>query len=163
EAVPPTATAAAVLDVSPGAEEAAATGLFAVYRPESGPAVVSARHGGWLDLDVTGLDGQTRRRVQTDLDAWQWDGLAFPAGVRTGRRPAARPVPGRRGPDRPTAAAAGGVPPGAGPAPRPPPGGPRPVVRVGRVRRPAVRRRRRPGRGVRPPGGPGRVRAAGGR
>jgi hypothetical protein len=84
EAVPPTTGVAAVLDVSPGSEEAAASGLFAVYRPESGPVDLAAHHGGRLELDAAGLEGQTRRRVQTDLDAWHWVGLSLPAGVRTG-------------------------------------------------------------------------------
>lgn len=84
EAVPPTTGVAAVLDVSPGAEEAAATGVFAIYRPESGPVDVAAHSGGRLDLDTAGLEGQVRRRTQTDMIAWHWDGLALPAGVRTG-------------------------------------------------------------------------------
>ena len=32
----------------------------------------------------SGLEGQTRKRIQTDLDAWHWEDLAFPAGVRMG-------------------------------------------------------------------------------
>jgi hypothetical protein len=84
EAVPPTTGVAAVLDVSPGTEDAAATGLFALYRPESGPVDLDARDGGRLDLDVAGLEGQVRRRVQTDFDGWHWEGLSLPAGVRTG-------------------------------------------------------------------------------
>jgi hypothetical protein len=84
EAVPPTTGAAVVLDVSPGNEEAAATGLFALYRPESGPVELVANDGGRLELDTAGLEGQTHRRVQTDLDAWHSEGLSLPAGVRTG-------------------------------------------------------------------------------
>lgn len=84
EAVPPTTGVATVLDVAPGTEDAAASGLFAVYRPESGPLKLDARDGGQVDLDTAGLEGQVRRRVQTDLDAWHWEGLSLPAGVRTG-------------------------------------------------------------------------------
>jgi hypothetical protein len=84
EAVPPTTGAAVVLDVSPGNDEAGATGLFAIYRPESGPVELVANDGGRLELDTAGLEGQTRRRVQTDLDMWHSEGLSLPAGVRTG-------------------------------------------------------------------------------
>jgi hypothetical protein len=84
EAVPPTTGAAVVLDVTPGNDEAAATGLFAIYRPESGPVELVANDGGRLELDAAGLEGQTHRRVQTDLDTWHSDGLTLPAGVRTG-------------------------------------------------------------------------------
>jgi hypothetical protein len=92
DAVPPTSGVAAVLDVTPGSEEAAATGLFAIYRPESGPIDLAAQFGGRLEPDAEGLEGQTRRRVQTDLDDWHWEGLAFPAGVRTGPFRAAIPT-----------------------------------------------------------------------
>lgn len=92
EAVPPTTGVAAVLDVNPGTEEAAATGVFAIYRPESGPVDVVAHSGGRLDLDTAGLEGQVRRRTQTDMIAWHWDGLALPAGVRTGPFRAAVPT-----------------------------------------------------------------------
>jgi hypothetical protein len=83
-AVPPTVAFAAVVDAVPGSGEAAVTGLFAVYRPSSGPAPVSTRSGAMLDVNMDGLDGQVRRHIQTDLDAWRWDDLRLPAGVRTG-------------------------------------------------------------------------------
>ena len=84
EAVPPTTGAAAVTVVAPGSREGAADGLFAVYRPESGPVAVAATGGGMLDLDPAGLDTQARRRVQTDIDAWHWENVSLPAGVRVG-------------------------------------------------------------------------------
>jgi hypothetical protein len=31
---------------------------------------------------MTGLEGQTRRLILTDVDAWHWENLALPAGVR---------------------------------------------------------------------------------
>ena len=73
-----------MLDVAPGSEEAAANGMFAVYRPDAGPIGLSSTHGGNVELDLTGLDGQTFRRMQSDLDAWHWEDLALPAGVRVG-------------------------------------------------------------------------------
>jgi hypothetical protein len=84
QAVPPTAGTASVVEVAPGSGEAAVDGVFAVYRPDPGPTHLAAEHGGNIDLDVAGLEGQSRRRVQTDLDDWHWEGLALPAGVRTG-------------------------------------------------------------------------------
>src|SRR5260221_8722987 len=83
-----------MVDAVPGPGGVAARGLFAVCRPARGPSPAAARRGGLLDLDPTGLDGQLRRRIQTDLGAWEWDGLAVPAGVRTGAfRSSARPGP----------------------------------------------------------------------
>jgi hypothetical protein len=84
QAVPPTVATVAVADVVPGSDEAAVNGLFAVYQPESGPVPVGSAAGATLDLDVEGLEGQTRRRIQTDTDAWHYEGLGLPAGVRTG-------------------------------------------------------------------------------
>jgi hypothetical protein len=82
--VPPTTGTVAVAEVDAGSGEAAVEGVFAVYRPDPGPLRLSAEHGGNLELDTTGLEGQSRRRIQTDLDRWHWEGLALPAGVRTG-------------------------------------------------------------------------------
>jgi hypothetical protein len=56
--------------------------MLAVYRPDSGAAGVGASRGGSFDLDMTGVEGQTRRWVLTDREAWHWDNLALPAGVR---------------------------------------------------------------------------------
>jgi hypothetical protein len=83
-AVPPTAAVAEVVDAVPGSGEAAVNGLFAVYHPASGLAPVGTDRGADLDLDVTGLEGQIRRRVQTDADAWHLENLSLPAGVRSG-------------------------------------------------------------------------------
>jgi hypothetical protein len=91
-AVPPTTAAAEVVLPVPGSGEAAVTGLYAVYHPESGPVTVGTRDGATLDFDQAGLDGQIRRRIQTDTDAWAWDRLALPAGVRTGPYQATRAV-----------------------------------------------------------------------
>ena len=84
EAIPPTTGVVAVLDVAPGTGEASASGVVAVFRPDSGPVELSTTIGGLFDLDPAGLEGQTRRRMQTDIGAWHWENLALPAGVRTG-------------------------------------------------------------------------------
>ncbi len=91
-AVPATVASADVIDAVPGNGEVAAGGLFAFYTPTSGPIRLATTIGGTLDLDMEGLDGQVRRRVQTDMDAWHWDSLEVPAGVRSGAyRTTARP------------------------------------------------------------------------
>jgi hypothetical protein len=78
----PTVATAQVVDAVSGTGEAAVHGLLAVYRPDSGPAEVGAARGGFFDLDMAGIEGKTRRLVLTDLDAWHWEGLELPAGVR---------------------------------------------------------------------------------
>jgi hypothetical protein len=83
-AVPATVAAVAVVDAVPGGTEAAVSGLFAVYHPASGPVPIGTTRGGILDLEMEGLDGQNRRRIQTDIDDWHWDNLSLPAGVRSG-------------------------------------------------------------------------------
>jgi len=83
-AVPSTEAAAAVVECAPETGEAAAWGIFAVYRPESGIVRVATENGGQMELDASGLEGQPRKRIQTDLDAWHWEDLTFPAGVRMG-------------------------------------------------------------------------------
>ena len=83
-AVPATEGMVAVVDVTPGTQEASAVGLFAVYRPTSGETRLGSAHGGIVELNTAGLEGQARRRVQTDLDSWHWESLNLPGGVRTG-------------------------------------------------------------------------------
>jgi hypothetical protein len=73
---------AQVAEAASGTAEAAVHGLLAVYRPDSGIAEFGAARGGFFEPDAAGLEGRTRRRVQTDLDAWHWEGLELPAGVR---------------------------------------------------------------------------------
>ena len=84
QAVPSTAASAAVVEFSPESGEATTRGVFAIYRPESGIVHLGAENGGDVELDQSGLDGQSRTRIQTDLDAWHWENLAFPSGVRLG-------------------------------------------------------------------------------
>ena len=84
QVVPPTVAVAGLVTPVAGSGEAAASGLFALYNPSSGPVVVGSTDGSLLELDAEGLDGQLRRRVQSDTDRWLWEGLSLPAGVRTG-------------------------------------------------------------------------------
>jgi len=83
-AVPPTVGVAEIVEAVPGSGESASHGLFAMYQPSSGLASLGTQHGSALDLDTEGLEGQTLRRIQTDVDAWHWENLSLPAGVRAG-------------------------------------------------------------------------------
>jgi hypothetical protein len=82
--VPPTIAAVAEVDAVRGSGEASVTGLYAMYQPSSGPAVIASHAGASLNLDSEGLAGQKQLRIQTDTDAWHWDDLSLPAGVRSG-------------------------------------------------------------------------------
>lgn len=84
QTIPPTVGLAALVDPVPGSDESVVSGMYAVYRPTSGPAPLGTQAGAKLGLDAEGLEGQTRMRVESDTDAWHWDGLALPAGARTG-------------------------------------------------------------------------------
>jgi hypothetical protein len=80
---PPTLATAQIVDAVSGQAEAAVHGLMAVYRPESGLTEARADRGGFFEVDMAGIEGQTRRLVVTDRDAWHWENLSLPAGVRT--------------------------------------------------------------------------------
>ncbi len=82
--VPPTIGVAALVEPVAGRDESVVTGLYAVYHPQSGPITLGSRQDVSIGLDAEGLEGQARTRVQTDTGAWHWDGLALPAGARTG-------------------------------------------------------------------------------
>lgn len=81
-AVPPTVAVVQFVEGVAGHNEASLRGLMAVYRPDSGPATVAARQDGFFELDMAGIEGQTRRFIMTDADTWHWDNLSLPAGVR---------------------------------------------------------------------------------
>jgi hypothetical protein len=81
-AAAPTVAVAQVVEAVAGKEEAALHGLLASYQPDSGPADVGAAKGGLFELDMTGLEGRTRRLILTDPEAWHWENLTLPAGVR---------------------------------------------------------------------------------
>lgn len=83
-AIPPTVAIAETVEAIPATGEVSRRGLFATYQPDSGPAPVAAPRGGMLDLNFDGLDGQPRLHLQTDQEAWRFDNLSLPAGVRDG-------------------------------------------------------------------------------
>jgi hypothetical protein len=83
-AVPPTLAVAQIIAMNPRSSDQAVTGLLGLYRPESGPISLSSDQGGLLQLDMGGLEGHTRRFVMSDVDAWHWENIDLPAGVRLG-------------------------------------------------------------------------------
>jgi hypothetical protein len=94
-AVPATVAVVQVVDAGLDGREAAVRGTLAMYRPYSGPAEVGASQGGLFELDAGGLQGQVRRQIVTDLDAWHMEGLSLPADKRQApfRYTAATPEP----------------------------------------------------------------------
>lgn len=81
-ATPPTIAVAQLVDAVAGQDEAAAHGLLAVYQPSSGPATFGANQDGYFDLDMQGIEGQTRRMIGTDVLRWHWENINLPAGIR---------------------------------------------------------------------------------
>ncbi len=84
-AVPATVAVAQLAEVGPGTEEIQLSGLLAAYHSTSGTYDLAATRGGWVQPDLSGLEGQTRRIVWTDIGRWHWEGLEWPAGVRFGQ------------------------------------------------------------------------------
>jgi len=76
-----TVSVAQVVDAVAGQEEVTARGLLAVYRPVEGPARIGVTQGGFFELDMAGIEKE-RRLILTDVDAWHWENLDLPAGVR---------------------------------------------------------------------------------
>jgi hypothetical protein len=73
-----------MVTVKPNTSEQSVTGLLGLLQPDGGPTQLRSNAGGILDLDMSGLEGQTRRRIISDIDQWRWEKLALPAGVRLG-------------------------------------------------------------------------------
>ena len=42
-------------------------------------AEAGVRRGGFFNLDTAGTEGQSRRLILTDMDAWHWENLSLPA------------------------------------------------------------------------------------
>lgn len=82
--IPPSVAAVNLIDATAGSQEQPVTGLVAVYRPTAGRATVAADHGGALQLDMAGLQGETLRWIATDAGAWHWEDFDLPAGLRLG-------------------------------------------------------------------------------
>ena len=82
-AVPSTVATAQLAEVSEGADDVQLTGLMALYQQAESSSPLGAQNGGVFVPDMSGQDGKTRRLVWTDLNAWHWENLTLPAGLRT--------------------------------------------------------------------------------
>jgi hypothetical protein len=82
--VAPTVAVVQMININPQADEQPVRGVLALFRPDAGPVPISSTQGGLLDFDMSGLEGQLRQLVMTDLDAWHWENLSLPAGLRKG-------------------------------------------------------------------------------
>ena len=82
QAVPPTVAMGQVVYVEPGMGVAEASGLMALYNQKAHRGPLGARRGGLFDPDLSGGEMRTRRMVWTDLDAWHWENVTLPPGVR---------------------------------------------------------------------------------
>jgi hypothetical protein len=82
KAVAPTVAVGQLVEAVSGSPEAAIRGTMAVYRQESGDAPSGVEQGGIFEIDQSGLEGQTRRLIMTDMETWHWENMALPAGVR---------------------------------------------------------------------------------
>jgi len=82
----------------PGTDDVRISGAGATLAATSGTATVSGSDGGWLEPDMSGMEGSVRRMIWTDLDSWSWERLPQIPGLRT-----ASYVEGLRADGRPTA------------------------------------------------------------
>jgi hypothetical protein len=79
--VPPTVAFFQRVDTETGSDQVDVRGLMAVYHPDPFDDLPEVTRGGLFSPDMTGLLGEIRRMVWTDLDAWRWEGLRLPAGA----------------------------------------------------------------------------------
>ncbi len=80
--IPPTAASEQLAQAISGTDDVRTYGVTAVYRTEGSASPIRTSQGGELWPDMTGTEGSTRRMVTTDLDAFHWEGLPQPAGLR---------------------------------------------------------------------------------
>ena len=82
QSVPNSVVAAQLVEVTPGVDDVRARGKLTVYHQQPSTALMGAARGGIFWPDMTGLAGNTRRFVCTDLDQWHWENLELPSGAR---------------------------------------------------------------------------------
>ncbi len=81
-AAPTTLAVGQLVEGDSATQDASVGGLMAVYRPDSGAFPLAAERGGIVELDRTGVQGQTTRLLTTDLDRWHLENLDLPGGLR---------------------------------------------------------------------------------
>lgn len=95
QAVPPAVASMQFVQAVSGTDDVRVGGVVGLFSPEAGHSGISARSGGWLMPDMSGLQGTTRRMIWTDLDDWQWDNLPSPVGLRSAAFSQSRELPER--------------------------------------------------------------------
>jgi hypothetical protein len=80
--VPSTVAMAQIAHIESGIEELRITGVTAIFNQNEYNREIGSKRGGVLLPDMTGLGGKTRRMTWTDLDAWHWENLSLPSGIR---------------------------------------------------------------------------------
>ena len=80
--VPSTVAVAQIAHIDSGIEELRITGVASIFNQNEYDREIGSKGGGVLSLDMTGLGGKTRRMTWTDLDAWHWENLTLPSGIR---------------------------------------------------------------------------------
>lgn len=82
QAVPGTVASIQIAQAEAGTDDVRTDGLLTVYQPDGSDSEIKTDHGGRMFPDMTGLESATRRMVTTDFDAWHWENLAQPPGLR---------------------------------------------------------------------------------
>lgn len=72
-----------VVQAVPGSQDVRTSGLAGVFAKESSRFEFTGQQGGWMNPDMAGLEGTTRRLVWTDLDCYHWQNLSLTPGLRT--------------------------------------------------------------------------------
>ena len=80
--VPSTVAMAQIAHIESGIEELPITGVAAIFNQNEYKREIVSKQGGVLLPDMTGLGGKTRRMTWSDLNAWHWENLTFPSGIR---------------------------------------------------------------------------------
>jgi len=82
QSVPSTTAVVQLVDVVEGAEDVKMAGMTALYHQRETTQPIGVLQGGLFRPDMSGLAGETRRMIWTDMDAWHWQDLTLPSGVR---------------------------------------------------------------------------------
>jgi hypothetical protein len=83
QGIPATMASVQLTSAIRGTDDLISDGLLCIYHPEGSEFEVAATRGGRMTPDMTGLEQTSRRLLTTDLDAYHWENLRQPAGVRS--------------------------------------------------------------------------------
>lgn len=66
----------------PGTDEFRTTGVAGILSREETSLDLAGDDGGWMNPEMAGLEGTTRRIVWSDIDRWKWENLPARPGLR---------------------------------------------------------------------------------